>query len=196
MDESLWRRGWQDTKSGWKSWQFVLLDAVVCVLLGSVFEWYWGLGLFLFGMSCVWIGATIRAPIVQRNELRASLRAIPGATPDAPKLAHAQLELIYCEYEFGEANGTPIVSIEVQFASSSINPMRIEAVVLCLAGKQIPSLNWEVQEVSHSIWITENVQFNISEISLGEHDAKLIAFSNEIWWRSHPFTITFPEVNS
>ncbi len=66
--ESTWRRGWNDTKIAWKSLPFIILDAVVCVVVGSVFEWYWGLGLFVFAMLCVWIGVTASAPARQRNE--------------------------------------------------------------------------------------------------------------------------------
>ena len=81
LNESAWRRGWKDTKAGWKSWPFVILDAVVCAVVGSVFEWYWGLGLFLFALFCVWVGATARAPIKQRNEARVLLTARPKPTP-------------------------------------------------------------------------------------------------------------------
>lgn len=41
-------------------------------MVGAVFGWYWGLGLFVFAMLCVWIGATTSAPIRQRNEARAT----------------------------------------------------------------------------------------------------------------------------
>ena len=68
LNESVWRRGWQDTKTAWKSLPFILLDAVVCVVVGAIFGWYWGLGLFVFAMFCVWIGATASAPVRQRNE--------------------------------------------------------------------------------------------------------------------------------
>lgn len=52
---------------------FVMLDAVVCVVVSVVFEWYWGVGLFVFAMLCVWIGATVSAPIKQRNQARTLL---------------------------------------------------------------------------------------------------------------------------
>ena len=47
LDETSWDRGWRDTISVWTSWYFVILDAVVCVVIGSIFEWYYGLGLFV-----------------------------------------------------------------------------------------------------------------------------------------------------
>lgn len=80
-NDSLWRRGWQDTKAMWTSWQFFVLNAVVAVVIGGVFEWYWGLGVILFGMLCVWMGATAMAPVRQRNEARAVLLAKPKVVP-------------------------------------------------------------------------------------------------------------------
>ena len=46
----------------------VMLDALLCVVVGQIVGWYWGLGLFVFAMFCVWIGATASAPVRQRNE--------------------------------------------------------------------------------------------------------------------------------
>jgi len=73
IKESAWKRGWHDTTTAWKSLPFVILDALGCVVIGAVFGWYWALGLFIFAMLCVWIGATASAPIKQRNEARAML---------------------------------------------------------------------------------------------------------------------------
>lgn len=70
ITQSAWRRGWNGTKTAWKSLPFIILDTVVCVVIGAVFEWYWGLGLFIFAMLCAWIGATASAPVRQRNEAR------------------------------------------------------------------------------------------------------------------------------
>ena len=70
FNHSSWRRGWNDTKKVWTSWQFYVLDAVVAVMIGGIFEWYWGLVVILFGMICAWLGATTSAPYKQRNEAR------------------------------------------------------------------------------------------------------------------------------
>jgi len=70
LKESLWRRGWNDTKNIWTSWPFYILDAVVAVVIGGVFGWYWGLAIVIFGTICVWMGATARAPVKQRDEAR------------------------------------------------------------------------------------------------------------------------------
>ena len=75
LDQSAWRRGWNDTKTVWASWQFYILDAVVAVVIGGVFGWYWGLVVVLFGMFCVWMGASVRVPYKQRDEARALLKS-------------------------------------------------------------------------------------------------------------------------
>ena len=124
--------------------------------------------------------------------------------PNVPKLAHAELYITYHKHEFGVAgegkytglsvdNGTPILSVEAEFRPTG--PMRIEVVELCLVGKRISSLNCEVQESSDRLWFTPSNIFNVSGISLGKHDTELVALANGEWWRSHPFTIAFPEVN-
>ena len=78
INQSAWRRGWNDTRTVWTSWQFFFLDAVVGVVIGGVFEWYWGLVVVAFGMFCVWLGATVSAPVKQRNEARRILSEIPS----------------------------------------------------------------------------------------------------------------------
>ncbi len=70
LNESAWKRGWARTKNGWTSWQFLILDVGVGGLIGGFFQWYLGVGVVVFGMLCVWIGATASAPVLQRNETR------------------------------------------------------------------------------------------------------------------------------
>lgn len=93
--ESVWRRGWSDTKTAWKSLPFVILDAVVCVVVGSIWGWYWGLGLFVFAMLCVWIGATASAPVRQRNEAWSVLSEKPK--PMSNKDALLRTISTFCE---------------------------------------------------------------------------------------------------
>jgi len=52
------------------------LDAVVAVVIGGVFGWYWGLAIILFSMFCVWLGATASAPVKQRNEARQRIKEL------------------------------------------------------------------------------------------------------------------------
>lgn len=76
LNESAWRRGWNDTKSVWTSWPFYVLDAVVAAVIAGIFTWHWGLAVVVFSMICVWMGATFRAPYKQRNELRHALEKL------------------------------------------------------------------------------------------------------------------------
>ncbi len=76
VNQSAWRRGWNDTKIVWASWQFFVLDAVVAVIIGGVFLWYLGLALVFFSMFSVWLGATALAPVKQRNEARNRITAL------------------------------------------------------------------------------------------------------------------------
>ena len=86
LNQSYWGRGWKDTKTAWKSLPFIILDTVVCVVVGARFGWYWGLGLFLFAMLCAWIGATASAPIKQRNEARNRIRELESEKPELFKI--------------------------------------------------------------------------------------------------------------
>ena len=81
LNQTVWRRGWNDTKAVWTSWQFVVLDAVVTVVIVGVFGWYWGLAAIVFGMTCAWMGMTASAPVRQRNEARSLLLAKPKPVP-------------------------------------------------------------------------------------------------------------------
>jgi len=39
-------------------------------VIGGVFGWYWGVAIVIFGTICVWMGATARASVKQRDEAR------------------------------------------------------------------------------------------------------------------------------
>jgi hypothetical protein len=73
--ESVWRRGWRDTKLIWTSWQFVIF---IFFTQGVVFL-LWFLGFTTIYMSPAaqfasmlffWIFSTVGAAVVQRNEAR------------------------------------------------------------------------------------------------------------------------------
>ena len=48
-------------------------------MVGAIFEWYWGLALFLFAMFCVWIGVMFSTPYKQRNEARQRIHELEQA---------------------------------------------------------------------------------------------------------------------
>ncbi|MFC1914499.1 hypothetical protein ACFLXF_04415 [Chloroflexota bacterium] len=85
INQSAWRRGWNDTKTIWTSWQFYVLDAVVAVVIGGIFQWYWALVVVAFGMLCVSLWATASAPYKQRNEARQRIKELE-AQLEKPKL--------------------------------------------------------------------------------------------------------------
>jgi len=76
LNQSAWRRGWNDTKTIWTGWQFPVFELVGGGVIGRIFGWYWGVLLVLFGMFCVWLGATASAPLRQRNEARTRIIAL------------------------------------------------------------------------------------------------------------------------
>ena len=80
MEETCWRRAWNDTKHGWGNWPFIWLEAVVSPIVGfcvgvATTSAAWGfmaaIGVVVVGLVSVSIGATAHAPIAQRNEARA-----------------------------------------------------------------------------------------------------------------------------
>jgi len=75
LNEGMWKRGWNDTLSIWKSWPFIILDVVVLVV-SAILEWYWGLTLIVCALFFTWLGATAAAPIKQRNEARTKVTAL------------------------------------------------------------------------------------------------------------------------
>lgn len=74
INESAWRRGWNDTRTQWTNWVFVIVNAVVSIalfLIGLfVLAWYWGVVLAVLPFLGVWAYEIVSAPRKQRNEAR------------------------------------------------------------------------------------------------------------------------------
>ncbi len=74
INESAWRRGWNDTKTQWTNWFFVVVNAAVSIalfLIGFfVSKWYWGVVLAVLPFLFVWVYETVSAPRKQRDEAR------------------------------------------------------------------------------------------------------------------------------
>lgn len=102
LNESLWRRGWNDTKAIWTGWKFYVFDAVGAGLIAERFGfgWYWGSVVAILGMVGAWICATIKAPVKQRDEARALLVAKPK-----PVALRNRDELIRAIAEVRESTG-------------------------------------------------------------------------------------------
>lgn len=80
FNESSWRRGWNNTKTRWASWVFVIINvglSIALFLIGLfLLSWYWGVGLAIFSVFCVWVYETIATPYEQRNEARDQLNVL------------------------------------------------------------------------------------------------------------------------
>lgn len=70
LRESLWRRGWNDTKAIWTGWQFYIWEVGGAAVIGGIFGWYWGRVVAILGMVGVWMVTTARASVKQRDEAR------------------------------------------------------------------------------------------------------------------------------
>ena len=78
LSESVWRRGWYETKRGWGHWSFLLLTLLISpttgllvgLVTGPSIGVIAGSGLVIVVLVSVWIRATITAPVKQRNQLR------------------------------------------------------------------------------------------------------------------------------
>lgn len=72
-NESAWSRGWRDTKSGLGDWRFWVLE----FFGGGFIATKWSAVIALVAVAamfaCLWLWATVTAPIKQRNEARDSL---------------------------------------------------------------------------------------------------------------------------
>jgi len=81
LKESLWKRSWKDAGICLTSRYFVIFT-ILCIPIGALTIWYWGFVSLIAGILLILIGATIRTPIVQRNELRVELNKHEQKQPD------------------------------------------------------------------------------------------------------------------
>ena len=189
LNQSVWRRGWNDTKKVWTSWPVVLLDGAVCVVVGAVFTWYWGLGLFIFTLFLIWVGATASAPVKQRNKALTALNSIPGATPNSPRLASPQLffEDIDCKFI---GDNPPLLLIK--WTVTPTGSMHLEQAKIEILGIPIPFTDWETCDVSPTVSFMFANHCEIKgKLPTGNHDIRIQVLANRIWWASDWQTITY-----
>lgn len=77
--ESVWRRGWNDTKAALHNLWFWGAEAIGGAVVGVIEAWLvpvWIIGVLV----AVWVGATASAPVKQRNEARKQLTDIQSAS--------------------------------------------------------------------------------------------------------------------
>ena len=85
MDESAWRRGWNDAKAGIVDWRFAVLGFAGSPILGVFTEPLWGGLSAIGGLLLMWIGATATAPLRQRDEAR-EIASLGAASPEISAL--------------------------------------------------------------------------------------------------------------
>jgi hypothetical protein len=126
LNESTWRRGWNDAKRIWTGWWFWVIDTVLAGVIGNFFAWYWGVVFVLFGMFCAWLGATAAAPIKQRNEARGKVVGL-----EKEKEACIEVDPFPCTmglYERGDK--TARAALKVKNISSGVDLDRVSVQIL------------------------------------------------------------------
>lgn len=191
LNESIWKRGWDDTVSIWKSWPFIIFDPVVCVAVGAVFAWYWGLALFVFALFCAWLCATVAAPIRQRNEARAKVTALEKEKE--PCIEVHPLPCARASYE--RRDKTAWAVLKVKNASSWVDLEKVNVQIVELMqvfecqddqgiGKGVYSLNepYPLWTPANVYWDESNALGNQFEIPIprGATRLALIAFHWEM----------------
>lgn len=105
FSESAWSRGWSDTKKGLGNWLFWGLEVFGGGLM-AIFISPAAALIFILGIAvALWLVATARAPIRQRNELRQM----------APKTTRPQLSIEGAISEM-DANNTVVFSLKLKNA--------------------------------------------------------------------------------
>lgn len=73
ISESIWSRGWRDTKKGFHTIWFWLAEFIGGGLVSYLINPLVGIIVVILGFFILWIGATAGAPFRQRNEARATV---------------------------------------------------------------------------------------------------------------------------
>lgn len=124
--EGMWKRGWDDAVSIWRSWPFIILDAVVVLVVSAISSWYWGLTLIISALFFTWLWATAAAPIKQRNEARAKVDALEKERQ--PSIGVHPLPYKRAPYE--RDNKTACAGLEVKNTSSEVDLNSVSVQIL------------------------------------------------------------------
>jgi len=190
VNQSAWRRGWNDTKRIWTGWLFWVFEAVVATVIGNVFAWHWGVLLLLFGMFCVWLVATAAAPIKQRNEARTKVAALEKE--EEPCIEVHPFPCKRGSYEQDDKTACAMLKVkntssEVDLKDVSVQILEVTQVYENQNEKGISTGTYSLYE-RYPKWIPANVywdsrsaigsQFDIS-IPRGDTKLALIAFHRQ-----------------
>lgn len=189
LNQSAWRRGWNDTKSIWTSWPFFVLDVVVAGIIGGVFGWYWGLAIVVFGMFCVWIGATVRAPYKQRNQARQKVNDnekefATQLTNLRQELEQLQLNRPRLEVDVADVNEEPAMSSELTKPGMESYWLRVRvmnsggAIADRCHGRITKFMDVAGNTLAHDPvmlhWIETNWEYPYSEVSLAKKEHRFL----------------------
>ena len=148
-------------------------------VVGYFGGWWEGIVVIAVGMLCIWIGATVRAPIVQRNEarnqLRGQLKPIPLQNRSAliraiSSIQDTAIEVVKQQHRLDEMNSHSPHSVHVDAMidrddaydrfKQSMSELRREYLV---AGDAFSSI---IEELTGFIWT--QVMTKMGQINYGE----------------------------
>jgi hypothetical protein len=156
-----------------------VLEGVVAPVVGYFGGWWEGIVVIAVGMLCIWIGATVRAPIVQRNEarnqLRGQLKPIPLQNRSAliraiSSIRDTAIEVVKQQHRLDEMNSHSPHFVHVDAMTDrddaydrfkqSMSELRRECLV---AGDAFSSI---IEELTGFIWT--QVMTKMGQINYGE----------------------------
>src|SRR3989338_2637955 len=148
LSQSAWRRGWNDTKTGWTSLQFLVLDVVVFAVIAGIAGWVWGLAFGVFAMLCVWIWATASAPRKQRNEAKQRIGELEDElkTPKLfdVKLRTTSMSLLIAKKEDGQwVAGTGAIGPAPVILINKKNLLTVTRLTLAPQARFIRNDDWQ-----------------------------------------------------
>lgn len=167
--------------------------------------WAWGIGLIaaLFLVTIEGAYRKTNALEKQRNDAVAALKAIPGATPNSPKVADVRVHISYSQHMFGISGAQGfdhpklkpgILMIRVIGDVIVEGSTTLESIALRVAGDPLPAITWRSEFVHAGVtWgLAEYFEIPMT-IGAGEHFARLLAFAEGAWWASKDqFSIVIP----
>lgn len=208
IDESAWRRGWNDTKAGLTDWRFALADYVGPPVIGIAFEPVWGIVAALTGLLVLWTAATASAPVRQRNEARSERAGLASGIQASDRVLAVQkledmMESGFWERRQGGAGlvrdferaaaikGQGTLEYHVELGITAIPSALVEDVYLQIAGQQIHAAGWETVHIEHEDRLV--ARFPLPPLlASGDHDLEFVASLDGELRVSPKYQVRFP----
>ncbi len=146
-----------------------------------------GLAGLLVAFLIILLWHPFRAPYIQRDEARRALAAIPGNN-DSPIVAENTL-WITCGVE-GNLEADKAV-VEAGLFMNCSGEMDVEALQMEIQGERVPARGWVTQDIGFNVTHLVTESFEIPKsVGAGDHTVKFLAFGDDRWWSSKPYTLT------